>query len=217
MRTHLKHVVLVAMLFSADAWGQDIKLPDQAGTCSVGYLPDKGVCISSKALEEKGAEAIARQLMHFLAGNQTSKGKTRRRALCQSKIDDDNDDILKLANGAIVEITRGYLGYVGYRKDVLLFKAGSRWKLWIEGKKVFNVDLLRAPTSCRSPSTYPIEAAANDEVFIINGEKYEAQTYCLGWEEGESVVFLDGSAYGACASASLFNVDQMETCDVWCE
>ena len=89
--------------------------------------------------------------------------------------------------------------------------------LTFEGKKVFKVDLLRSPSSCRSPSTYQIEAAANDEVFIINGEKFEAQIYCLGWNEGESVIFIDGSEYGACASASLFNVDNFETCDVWCE
>jgi hypothetical protein len=28
---------------------------------------------------------------------------------------------------------------------------------------------------------YEIEAAVNDEKFIINGESFEAKTYCLGW------------------------------------
>ncbi len=106
---------------------------------------------------------------------------------------------------------------MGYRKNALLFKDGRQWSLWIEGKTVFEVDLLRSPSSCRSPSTHQIEAAVNDEVFIIKGEKFEAKTYCLGWNIGERVTFMDGSEYGACASASLFNVDNFETCEVWCE
>lgn len=64
---------------------------------------------------------------------------------------------------------------------------------------------------------HEIEAASNDEKFIINDEVYEAQTYCLGWEAGNMVIFLDGSAYGACATAKLFNTRTRETCDVWCE
>ncbi|WP_425416126.1 hypothetical protein [Oricola indica] len=64
---------------------------------------------------------------------------------------------------------------------------------------------------------YEIEVAHNDEVFVINGEVYEAQTYCLGWEEGESVMFLSGSPYGVCVSAELLNLDRRETCNVWCE
>ena len=48
-------------------------------------------------------------------------------------------------------------------------------------------------------------------------KKYEAQTYCLGWDEGEEVLFIEGSPYGACASAKLYNLDRRESCDVWCE
>ena len=64
---------------------------------------------------------------------------------------------------------------------------------------------------------YQIEAAENDEVFIINGEKYEAKIYCLGWDEGDTVIFMDGSPLGVCVSATLFNVDRGEKCEVWCE
>lgn len=64
---------------------------------------------------------------------------------------------------------------------------------------------------------YPIEVAHNDELFIINGEKYSAMTYCLGWEKGEHVLFIEGSAFGACASAKLLNIERKETCEVWCE
>ena len=65
--------------------------------------------------------------------------------------------------------------------------------------------------------SYVIEVTHNDEFFIINGEKFEAQTYCLGWEEGDHVLFLDGSPDGACASATLLNLRLREKCDVWCE
>ena len=67
-----------------------------------------------------------------------------------------------------------------------------------------------------TPSTYLIEVAANDEIFIINGRKYEARTFCLGWDAGDSISFLKGSEFGACVSAELFNADRDETCDVWC-
>jgi hypothetical protein len=87
-----------------------------------------------------------------------------------------------------------------------------------------SVDTSRAPrqrygTTSRASSrdTYEIEVAHNDEFFVINGEKFEAQTYCLGWEEGDEVIFLDGSPYGACASATLLNLRTEEKCDVWCE
>jgi hypothetical protein len=65
--------------------------------------------------------------------------------------------------------------------------------------------------------TYVIEYAHDDEVFIINGEKYEAKTYCFGWETGDEVAFLEGSPLGACASAVIYNLRLKETCDVWCE
>lgn len=48
---------------------------------------------------------------------------------------------------------------------------------------------------------YKIEVSHNDKLPNINGERYEAQTYCFNTEEGDTVIFLDGSAYGACATA----------------
>lgn len=64
---------------------------------------------------------------------------------------------------------------------------------------------------------YEIEISHNDELFIINGEKYEAQTYCFNMEEGDKVIFLKGSAYGACATATLLNLRTKNKCKVWCE
>lgn len=68
-----------------------------------------------------------------------------------------------------------------------------------------------------SASTYDIEKSMNDEIFIINDEKYEAQTYCFSMDEGDEVIFLEGSAYGACVTAKLYNIRSRQTCEVWCE
>lgn len=65
--------------------------------------------------------------------------------------------------------------------------------------------------------SYVIEAAVNDEKFVINGELFVAHTYCFGWDEGDEVMFLDGSPYGACATATLYNKRKKNTCKVWCE
>jgi hypothetical protein len=73
------------------------------------------------------------------------------------------------------------------------------------------------PTLSHSATSYRIEAAANDETFIINGEVFKAKTYCLGWDEGERVIFMEGSPFGACSSATLYNKNRKETCEVWCE
>ena len=65
--------------------------------------------------------------------------------------------------------------------------------------------------------SYEIEVAFNDEHFVINGEKFSAKTYCLGWEEGERVIFVSGSPNGSCSEATLYNLNRREKCEVWCE
>ena len=64
---------------------------------------------------------------------------------------------------------------------------------------------------------YLIEHSENDEVFIINGEKYEAQSYCFDMEEDDPVIFLSGSPLGACSSAKILNLRTEKICNVWCE
>ncbi|WP_457660273.1 hypothetical protein [Sinorhizobium medicae] len=76
---------------------------------------------------------------------------------------------------------------------------------------------LAMTTTGNAATTYEIKAAVNDEHFIINDEKFQATTYCLGWDEGDEVIFMDGGENGMCMSAELYNVDREETCRVWCE
>jgi|SRR5215813_4071595 len=65
--------------------------------------------------------------------------------------------------------------------------------------------------------TYVIQASAKDEWFVINNNKYQAKTYCFGFNKGNRVKFIQGSPYGACATAIILNLQNDTTCDVWCE
>src|SRR5688572_4723850 len=61
----------------------------------------------------------------------------------------------------------------------------------------FGVDFLQIPNESQQiPAqrrrSYPIEVSHNDEFFIINGEKFEAKTYCFDMEVGDPVIFIDG-------------------------
>jgi hypothetical protein len=91
-----------------------------------------------------------------------------------TKIESADDGIVKLTNGAIVEITRGYLGYVGYGKKAFLHSSGTR--LWVEGKKSFAVTSLRDP-SFGSP------------------KKFEKKTISKAADDGSVFIFYDGTSY----------------------
>jgi hypothetical protein len=79
------------------------------------------------------------------------------------------------------------------------------------------VVLLAVAFSANAATEYAIEVSHNDELFIINGEKFEARTYCFNMEEGDKVIFIEGSAYGACASAEILNLRTKNICKVWCD
>lgn len=87
----------------------------------------------------------------------------------------------------------------------------------------FTMLALRAGTASREPvsrgsaPTYLVEVSHNDELFIINGEKFEAKTYCFNVDKDDRVRFIDGSANGACASAKFVNLRTGDVCEVWCE
>jgi len=84
-------------------------------------------------------------------------------------------------------------------------------------KAILVVLFFLLPSFLFAADKYEIQAAVNDEKFIINDEVFEAKTYCMGWEEGEHVIFIEGSPNGTCTSAVLYNVEKEKTCEVWCE
>jgi len=65
--------------------------------------------------------------------------------------------------------------------------------------------------------TYELQVAHNDELFIINDEKFTARTYCFNMMDGDPVRFIEGSPLGACAMATFVNLRTKEVCEVWCE
>lgn len=67
------------------------------------------------------------------------------------------------------------------------------------------------------PGGHIIEASANDEIFVVNGEIFKAETYFSGFERGYRVRFLSDSVSGACASATILNMRSGKACEVWCE
>lgn len=62
-----------------------------------------------------------------------------------SKIEESKDNTLKLSNGAVIETTRGFLGFLGFRKDAVLYKEGKIWSVWIVGKGSYTCNILKAP------------------------------------------------------------------------
>jgi hypothetical protein len=83
--------------------------------------------------------------------------------------------------------------------------------------KVLGALAIAFTTLVSAQTSYVIQKSDNDEVFIINGEKFVARTYCFNMREGDRVIFLSGSPRGACSSAELLNLRTERTCRVWCE
>lgn len=65
--------------------------------------------------------------------------------------------------------------------------------------------------------TYTVDASVNDEIFIINNEKFSAKTYCFNINKGDQIIFIEGSPFGTCVSAEFLNLRTNEKCEVWCD
>ncbi len=153
------YLFLLAAIFWSVAHAEikliDPGMVDGKLTCAKGLFLLQDVCINQDAVSQHSAEEIvgAMQARKDPAlGRKYEEALAYRRAnstqVYKTVIDEDKgSDIYKLENGGIVEVTMGYVGYIGYRKKALLFPDGGRWKLWIEGKKSFPVDVLKAPTA----------------------------------------------------------------------
>ena len=77
--------------------------------------------------------------------NKARGGVQFQNAFYETQVDEAEDDIVKLKNGGIVQISFGFLGFVRFNADAVLFKDGDNWKIWIEDKKVFNCKVIKSP------------------------------------------------------------------------
>lgn len=84
-------------------------------------------------------------------------------------------------------------------------------------KKLLLTTGLFASAFAFGANAYLLEHSSNDELFIVNGEVYKAKTYCFNMRQNDKILFLEGSPFGACATAKLYNLRTKETCEVWCE
>ena len=134
------------------------------------------------------------------------------------------------ADGQIIKLEDGSLWNV----DGVDTATTSIWlpvsNVVICGSKMINVDdnesaevtPMALDNSTRAPSqsargSFVIQASANDETFVINDNVFKAQTYCFNFDQGDKVIFVEGSPLGACASAKLLNLRTEKVCSVWCE
>jgi hypothetical protein len=83
--------------------------------------------------------------------------------------------------------------------------------------KLIGVLAIVVTTLVAAQTRYEIQVSHNDDLFIINGEKFKAKNYCFNMEKGDKVIFVSGSPSGACTSAKLLNLRTQRICDVWCE
>ena len=132
----------------------------------------------------------------------------------------DDGKVIKLENGSM------------WRVDDADTVTSSIWlpasEVTLCGSKMINADdeesvavaplhISKPRAGTRSGRGYLVEAAVDDETFVINGQTFKAKTYCFGLERGDRVLFVEGSPFGACASAKLLNLRNDKICEVWCE
>lgn len=110
--------------------------------CNQGYQKIQNQCVQMSEGE------VAKQRQAFAELKASNSDGT---IAYVTKVDSESNGVVKLENGAIVEIS-GYIGYVGYRKNSVLYGGGSRCNLWIAGKKSYRCELLK------QPDDRPIEA-----------------------------------------------------------
>ena len=86
------------------------------------------------------------------------------------------ENVLHLSNGAVVEVYAGYLGYVGYGRNVVVWASGSACRIWIEDKDVYGCSFRDAPPPT---SIVPIQELMIFEIL----------------DDGELLRMSDGSVY----------------------
>jgi len=112
--------------------------------------------------------------------------------------------------------------FLGIGARLIILDSNQDCKIW-DSKFIGQWDSLsfqkRDPVNSQAPDVkkYVIEAAYNDEIFVINGETYKAKTCCFNMMSGDPVIFLEGSPLGACASAIIYNLRTQKECRCWCE
>ncbi len=131
----------------------------------------------------------------------------------QTKTASDSGNIIKLENGAIVEVF-SYFGNLGYRKDAVLYGNGHHCNIWIASKKSFKCDLLKAPEGKGTPAKniHISEVKGNGKILImLDGSIYEVDSideiYTSLWLGVSNGLLINGT--------TLINFDSGEPITVY--
>lgn len=167
--------ILVSLVFSsklnAEISIKNPKVVNGKSVCSDGYYLISDACIFEKDLLNYSQEEV---ILAISIKNDPAAAAKQKEALAYKKENgipiyrtvvesEKGGNIFILQNGAIVEVSFGFVGFIGYGKKALLYPESGTWKLWIEGKKVFNVSILKNP---EGPPTYAL--TVSDILGMIN-------------------------------------------------
>jgi hypothetical protein len=81
---------------------------------------------------------------------------------------------------------------------------------------VFIFTFLITNIFAKTIEVYEVEFSHNNELFIIDDEKFEEKRYC-DVEAEDEVIFIEGGPDEACVSAIFINLRTKEECEVWCD
>lgn len=120
-------------------YGEDYPDSNISGVCvpmSVMFDEKKKELLNLAITELKNPEQLEAMILQEFAKRQTTEAY-------EVQIDKKTDDIFKLVDGSILEKTGyGYVGYVGYHEESILYKDGEQWKLCVNGSS-YKVDVLK--------------------------------------------------------------------------
>lgn len=163
MKLNLKVIATLSFLFSINSYSASF------AEITGAYLPDENGCkqtkIFGKVYDDSELNSVCIPMSTFLDENKSDlimlavtelkkpenlenvmRYELSKRQPIESykvEIDERSSDIFKLVDGSVLEKTgSGYIGYVGYHEEAILFKDASQWKLCVNGS-IVKVDILK--------------------------------------------------------------------------
>ena len=212
-------LILGSAFFGYPAYGQSLTVPLPGCRCPEGYVPIGTVCVELDALLTNQSDVGS--IMEFERHYEAVIRRVCPELICETEIRGSVDDVVVLDNGAIVE---GGGPSLHSRDDAILYRNGATWHLFVEDDDSESVELVREPSHCRAPTTYPLSTSPEPhgrwsagllsygDLFSVGNDQFEARTGCSGWRDGDRIVVMDS----VCVSTTLLNVTRSESCQVWC-
>ena len=160
--------------------------------CITAYKRVEAGCVAMTPSELAQQQQNREAAMKLMASRQVGSAY-------ESGVESATGQVLILENGAIVEVSRGSLGSVRSRRQTIVFKDGTRWSVWIEGKGVYPCDILKEPARRNTVDTaiaYISKVSDSGEIVILgDGSVYEVSStdriYSTLWLAASKIVLLD--------------------------